>query len=170
PPSPDRAPRARASTARGPGPDDERRPDDERLRMHGPNARFRLRLRAAVLRHRRGLVLLDVRGSLAAVEDDVRRQVEQPRAEVACRTRDVLRSFHGRLPGVRSFLPVRGVDHDIGPEPLERGTYRTCVAYLDSCARCIWITAEQLPSEESARTGDVKSHAGRARRRDQRWR
>ena len=53
---------------------------------------LRLGLRAPVLGHRRRLVRLDVGRALAPVEDDVRRDVNEPRADLRRRPRDVPRT------------------------------------------------------------------------------
>ena len=123
-----------------------------------------LRLGAPVLGARRRDVGLDVRSALAAVEDDVGREVDEPRADRRGRAGDVLGAVDHDLAGTLPVLAVGGVDHDVGPEPPEQLGTASRVADLDPLPGRAGREPEQLRAEEPGRAGDVDPHGSGARR------
>ena len=138
---------------------EERRPHEQRVRMRRRDPALGVGLRAAVRRHWRGRILLDVRRALAAVEDDVGRQVHEPRADRRSGPGDVLGAVDRDLAGVGTVLAVGGVDDDVGPHALEERPHRAGVADLDALGRGVRPQANERGAEIPRRTGDVKAHA-----------
>ena len=139
--------------------DDQRRPHDECGRVRSQNARLGLRLRAPVLGDRARRVVLDVRHPLPPVEDHIRREMDEPRAHLARRTRNVLGAIDRRLPRPVAVLPVRGVDHDPRPEPAQQRTHCNGVSDIDTLACRARRLAKQLGAEIAGCARDLKPGA-----------
>ena len=144
---------------RRPAPVRERRPHEQRVGVGERHADLRLGLRVAVLRQRRERILLDVRRSLAPVEDDVGREVDEPGADRGGRTRDVLGA--DRV-DVVLVLPVGGVDDDVRAQPPEELGDGAGVAHLDPLRGRVRAEADELGAEVAGRAGDVQLHGRNA--------
>ena len=126
--------------------------------MLGEHARLGLRLRPAVVRHRARLVLLHVRASLAAVEDDVGREVQEASADRVRGGGDIPRAVDRDRPGAGTVLPVRRMDYDVGPQTFEQRANSRGIADLHSLGRDLAGSPNELRPEVPAAAGDVELH------------
>ena len=120
------------------------------------HAHLRLGLRPPVLGHRRERIGLDVRRPLAAVEDDIGREVDEPDGERGRRARDVLRA--DRVDAV-VVLPVGGVDDDVRAQALEQLRDSLGVAHLDALRGRVRAQPRELGTEIAGCPRDVQPHA-----------
>src|SRR5438105_89504 len=92
---------------------EQRRTDDQRIRMELADELLGGELRLAVARDGARLVVLDIAAVALAVEDEVGRDVNQPRAGTTGGARDVPRAFDDRALDLGVGLAVGRVDHDV---------------------------------------------------------
>ena len=126
--------------------------------MRGGDAALALGLRAPVVAHGRELVLLHVRLPLPAVEDDVRGQVDESRADTRRGPRDVLGAVDVDRTRRRPVLTVGRVDHDVRSKAAQQRLHGVCVANLDPLARRVGPQPDELGAEIPGGAGDVKPH------------
>ena len=139
-------------------PHDQGRADEQSVRGSRDDTRLGVGLGTAVGRARRRRVLLHVRRTLAAVEDDVCREVDEAGADEGRRAGDVRGAVDDDLPRTLAVLPVGGVDHDRGPDALEERAHGAGIPDLDPFPARVRGEPEQLRAEEAGRARDVQLH------------
>ncbi len=147
---------------------DQRRANDQRVGMRSGHAPLGLCLRAAVVGRRSRLVVLHVGSPLAAVEDDVGREVDEPCAQRLGCARHRLGAGDVDLVRGRPVLAVGGVDHHVRAHTLEQRADGARVPDLHPLGRRSGQLPCELRPEISGRPGDVDTHgctlSGRHRR------
>ncbi len=139
-------------------PHDQGRADEQSVRGSRDDTRLGVGLGTAVGRARRRRVLLHVRRTLAAVEDDVCREVDEAGADEGRRAGDVRGAVDDDLPRTLAVLPVGGVDHHRGPDALEERAHGAGIPDLDPFPARVRGEPEQLRAEEAGRARDVQLH------------
>jgi len=144
--------------------EEQRGADDERVGVRAEDEPLGLELVLAVGHDRARLVVLRVRRAVLAVEDEVGREMHEPRAGSVRRERDVGAAADDRLLVAHR---VRRVDHHVGAVPEEAAHRRGLVADVEphpvgerravpggERVRCL---PAQLAAEEAGGAGDEEA-------------
>src|SRR5439155_13410399 len=127
---------------------EQRGADGQRLGMQLADEPLGGELRVAVERDRTRLVVLRVPAFPLAVEDEVAREVNQPRVRAMRGERAVVRALDDGAPDLLVRLAVGRVDHDVGSMLQEDARGLVLVADVERDGTAVWRRAVQPRRED----------------------